>query len=83
MRLSNSHQAAVKAMRVDLFHICVISISVVLVLLLMTILAAVVHEGQVRVPRPDDHFAAGDYIVALIEDSAVDATLDMFSVTGR
>ena len=47
------------------------------------LIAAVVHEGQVRVPRPDDHFAAGDYIVALIEDSAVDATLDMFSVTGR
>jgi len=47
------------------------------------LIAAVSSDGEARVPRPDDHFKAGDYIVALIHDSAVDEVVDIFSVTGR
>jgi len=35
------------------------------------------------VPRPDDHFEAGDYIVALIHDDAVEEVIKMFTGTGR
>ncbi|MFP6586356.1 MAG: Trk system potassium transporter TrkA, partial [Pirellulaceae bacterium] len=45
--------------------------------------ATLTHNGTVRVPRPDDHFEAGDYIVALIHDDAVDAVIKMFTGTGR
>ena len=45
--------------------------------------ATLTHNGTVRVPRPDDHFEAGDYIVALIHDDAVDEVIRMFTGTGR
>jgi trk system potassium uptake protein TrkA len=45
--------------------------------------ATLTHNGTVRVPRPDDHFEAGDYIVALIHDDAVDEVIKMFTGTGR
>ena len=44
------------------------------------LIAAVIHGGYVRVPGADDHLVAGDTVVALIDDSAVEATLEQFSV---
>ena len=45
--------------------------------------ASLSHNGIVRVPRPDDHFETGDYIVALIHDDAVEEVIKMFTGTGR
>ncbi len=47
------------------------------------LIAAVLREDYVRVPGADDHLQAGDTVVALIEDSAVEATLQFFRVTSR
>ena len=44
------------------------------------LIAAVIHGGYVRVPGADDHLEAGDTVVALIDDSAVEETLAQFSV---
>ncbi len=47
------------------------------------LIAAVLHEDYVRVPGADDHLEPGDTVVALIEDSAVESTLQFFRATSR
>jgi len=47
------------------------------------LIAAIVREEFVRVPHADDRLQPGDSVVALIDDSAVDATLAQFRVNGR
>ncbi len=47
------------------------------------LIAAVIQTDYVRVPGADDRLKPGETVVALIEDSAVDATLVQFSVNGR
>jgi len=42
------------------------------------LIAAVLREGYVRVPGADDHLRPGDTVVALIDESAVEATLQFF-----
>lgn len=42
------------------------------------LIAAVLREGYVRVPGADDHLRTGDMVIALIDESAVDATLQFF-----
>lgn len=45
-------------------------------------IAARVHNGEVILPRSDQRFEAGDLVVALIDISAVEATLEKLSVGG-
>ena len=47
------------------------------------LIAAVMHEDYVRVPGADDRLRSGDTVVALVEDAAVDAMLQLFGVNGR
>ena len=47
------------------------------------LIAAVSSQGEARVPRRDDHFEAGDYVVALIHKDAVDEVIEKFSGTSR
>jgi trk system potassium uptake protein TrkA len=47
------------------------------------LIAAVITAGYVKVPGADDRLSPGDTVVAMIEDSAIDATLAHFSVNGR
>ncbi len=44
------------------------------------LIAAVLREEYVRVPGADDRLEVGDMVVALIEDSAVEAALQFFRV---
>ena len=46
------------------------------------LIGAVIRENYVMVPGADDHFAPGDTVVALVETSAVEQTLSMFSING-
>ncbi len=46
------------------------------------LIGAVIRENYVMVPGADDHFAPGDTVVALVETSAVEPTLKMFSTNG-
>ncbi|NQT41355.1 MAG: Trk system potassium transporter TrkA [Planctomycetes bacterium] len=46
------------------------------------LIGAVIHENFVRVPGADDRLCPGDTVVALVEKSAIDATLKMFSTNG-
>ncbi len=48
-----------------------------------SLIAAVFHRDYVRVPGADDRLHSGDSVVALIENSVVEATLEQFSVNGR
>jgi trk system potassium uptake protein TrkA len=45
------------------------------------LIAAVLREEYVRVPGADDHLEAGDTVVAMIEDSAVETALGFFRVS--
>jgi trk system potassium uptake protein TrkA len=47
------------------------------------LIAAIVREDFVRVPHADDRLQAGDTVVALIDDDAVDDSLAQFRVNGR
>lgn len=47
------------------------------------LIAAVMQQDYVRVPRADTRLAPGDVVVALIEDSEAEAALDQFRVNGR
>ena len=47
------------------------------------LIAAVFHRDYVRVPGADDRLDAGDSVVALIENSVVEPTLEQFSANGR
>jgi len=47
------------------------------------LIAAVIKTEYVKVPGADDRLQPGDTVVAMIEDSAIDATLEHFSVNGR
>ena len=47
------------------------------------LIAAVSSQGEARVPRGDDHFKAGDYVVALIHADAVDDVVEKFSGSSR
>jgi len=46
------------------------------------LIGAVIRESYVMVPGAEDRFAAGDTVVALVERSAVERTLKMFSAGG-
>ncbi len=46
------------------------------------LIGAVIRENYVMVPGADDHFSPGDTVVALVETSAVEQTLRMFSSNG-
>jgi trk system potassium uptake protein TrkA len=46
------------------------------------LIAAVIRRNFVHVPGADDRLAPGDTVVALVEKSAVDAALKVFSVNG-
>jgi len=46
------------------------------------LIGAVIRESYVMVPGADDRFAPGDTVVALVEISAVEQTLKMFSTEG-
>jgi trk system potassium uptake protein TrkA len=46
------------------------------------LIAAVIRENFVHVPGADDRLAPGDTVVALVEQSAVDAALKVFAVNG-
>ncbi|MEQ8790150.1 MAG: Trk system potassium transporter TrkA [Pirellulaceae bacterium] len=47
------------------------------------LIAAVMRQDYVRVPGADDRLAAGDTVVALMDDSIVDQALEHFQVSGR
>ena len=47
------------------------------------LIAVVVHEDFVRVPGANDRLHPGDTVVALVDDTAVDATLAMFNKNGK
>ena len=47
------------------------------------LIAAVIREDYVSVPGADDRLCAGDTVVALIDDSAVDPALQQFSANGH
>ncbi len=47
------------------------------------LIAAVSSQGAARVPRRDEHFKAGDYVVALIHADAVNEVVEKFSGTSR
>ena len=46
------------------------------------LIAAVMQEDYVRVPGADDRLRPGDTVVALIDDSVMEPTLEQFSVNG-
>jgi trk system potassium uptake protein TrkA len=46
------------------------------------LIAARGHDGKVILPRADEKFEAGDLVVALIDISSVEKTLEKFSVGG-
>ena len=46
------------------------------------LIAAVIHESYVQVPGADDRLAAGDMVVALVEQAAVEDTLKLFNING-
>ncbi len=46
------------------------------------LIGAVIRDNYVMVPGADDRFLAGDTVVALVETSAVEQTLMMFSISG-
>jgi trk system potassium uptake protein TrkA len=46
------------------------------------LIAAVIQEDYVRVPGADDRLRPGDTVVALIDDSVMEPTLEQFSVNG-
>ena len=46
------------------------------------LIGAVIRENYVMVPGADDRFSPGDTVVALVETSAVEKMLKMFSVDG-
>ncbi len=41
------------------------------------------REDYVRVPGADDRMREGDTVIALVEESAVDEMLKVFSVNGQ
>ena len=47
------------------------------------LIAAVMREEFVHVPGADDRLKAGDTVVVLVDDAAVDATLPLFSINGK
>ncbi len=47
------------------------------------LIAAVMRGDYVRVPGADDRLLPGEVVVALIDDSVVDAAIKQFSVNGR
>ncbi|MBN2474676.1 MAG: Trk system potassium transporter TrkA [Pirellulales bacterium] len=47
------------------------------------LIGALIRESYVMVPGADDRFAPGDTVVALVESSAVEQTLGVFSVVGH
>ncbi len=47
------------------------------------LIAAVMREDFVKVAGADDRLQAGDVVVALIEDSDIETTLEQFRVNGR
>jgi trk system potassium uptake protein TrkA len=46
------------------------------------LIGAVIRENYVMVPGADDRFFPGDTVVALVESSAVEQTVRMFSING-
>lgn len=46
------------------------------------LIGAVIRQEYVMVPGADDRFSAGDTVVALVASSAVEQTVQMFSVNG-
>jgi len=46
------------------------------------LIAAVVRSEYVRVPGADDRLQVGDTVIAMVEESAVDPLLKVFSVNG-
>ncbi len=46
------------------------------------LIGAVIRENYVTVPGADDSFSPGDTVVALVESSAVEQTVRMFSING-
>ena len=44
------------------------------------LIAVVIHEDHIKVPGRDDRLQPGDTVIALIDDSAVEVTLNMFAV---
>lgn len=46
------------------------------------LIAAIMRENYGYVPGADDHLAPGDTVVALVEDAAIEATLQLFSTSG-
>ncbi|UUO07049.1 Trk system potassium transporter TrkA [Blastopirellula sp. J2-11] len=47
------------------------------------LIAAVMSSDYVRVPTADDRLSPGDTVIALVEDGAVDAMLELFHTNGR
>ena len=47
------------------------------------LIAALMRENYSQVPGADSHLEPGDTVVALVEDSALESTLQQFSVDGR
>ena len=47
------------------------------------LIAVIVHEDYVRVPGADDILKPEDTVVALIDDSAIEETVDMFDTNGQ
>jgi len=45
------------------------------------LIAAVMREGYAKVPGADDRIQAGDIVIALIDESELDAALDQFRVS--
>jgi trk system potassium uptake protein TrkA len=48
----------------------------------MCLIAAVIHDNYVRVPGADDRLAPGDTVVALVQDSMVERTVELFTANG-
>jgi len=46
------------------------------------LIVAIIHESYVRVPGAQDRLYAGDTVVALVENTAVEQTVKMFSPNG-
>ena len=46
------------------------------------LIAAVMKEDYVRVPGADDRLVAGDTVVALVDDSAVEDIISLFDING-
>ena len=47
------------------------------------LIAAVMRESYVHVPGADDRLEPGDTVVALVDDAAIEETLQQFNVNGR